>query len=345
MDLLMCSEDMMPETPEGVIQGPGNMSEILARRQLSCDLKFSNDEPGPLGHTDRNLLDPRMLHHMLKMEEVLHEQLSPIMFTYLQDQVTPRMRQDTLCWLYEVCEAEGYPEEVFLRTCSYIDRILSVYTLVPNQLQLLGVVCISISLKFHGINFKMDKLLYYTANSVPKNLISDWELMVLYGLKWDMATIIPTDFIQMFEAILPSSWFEDKVMHQQVSAYLSLCATDCSFMLHTPSTIAVASLSVAISHLISKEVGEEVLERFHQLTHIDKDVIRSVMEKIQIKLAQSIIPEENLTTDCDPGLNNNNKVINKHNVIQFHNDEPMTLDKIEELCQAETPTDVNDLFF
>lgn len=92
----------MPETPEGVIQGPGNMSEILARRQLSCDLKFSNDEPGPLGHTDRNLLDPRMLHHMLKMEEVLHEQLSPIMFTYLQDQVTPRMRQDTLCWLYEV---------------------------------------------------------------------------------------------------------------------------------------------------------------------------------------------------------------------------------------------------
>lgn len=49
--------------------------------------------------------------------------------------------------------------------------------------------------------------------------------MVLYGLKWDMATIIPTDFIQMFEAILPSSWFEDKVMHQQVSAYLSLCAT------------------------------------------------------------------------------------------------------------------------
>lgn len=76
-----------------------------------------------------------------------------------------------------------------------------------------------------------------------------------------------------------------------------------------------------------------------------QDVIRSVMEKIQIKLAQSIIPEENLTTDCDPGLNNNNKVINKHNVIQFHNDEPMTLDKIEELCQAETPTDVNDLFF
>ncbi len=102
MDLLVCGEEMMPETPDGESQKPDNINEILARRQLSCDLKFSNDGSGPAAHADPNLLDSRMLHHMLKMEEVLHSQLSPLMFTYTQDQVTPTMRQDTLCWLYEV---------------------------------------------------------------------------------------------------------------------------------------------------------------------------------------------------------------------------------------------------
>lgn len=52
----------------------------------------------------------------------------------------------------------------------------------------------------------------------------DWELMVLYGLKWDMATIISTDFVQMFEEFLPRTWFTDKIMHR-VSTYLSFCAT------------------------------------------------------------------------------------------------------------------------
>jgi hypothetical protein len=58
-----------------------------------------------------------------------------------------------------------------MRACSYIDRLLSIYTFVPNQLQLLGVVCLNISLKYHGITFRLDKLLYYTADSVPKNLV------------------------------------------------------------------------------------------------------------------------------------------------------------------------------
>lgn len=51
---------------------------------------------------------------------------------------------------------------------------------------------------------------------------------------------------------------------------ISLFSTDASFILHTPSTIAVASLTIAISHIISVQSGEEALEQFHQLTNIEK---------------------------------------------------------------------------
>ncbi len=81
-----------------------------------------------------------------------------------------------------------------------------------------------------------------------------------------------------------------------------------------------------------------------------QEMIRSVMEKIQIKLVCTILPpseEKNLMIPgCDnPGLNNNNVVINKHSIIHYRDDEPMALDKIEELAQAETPTDVGDIHF
>jgi hypothetical protein len=105
MDLLLvCEEDMMPETPEGgATQAPANISEILRRRQLSIDLKFGNtNENGPHAKVDETLLQPRVLYNLLKIEEVLHSQISPMMFTFTQDKVTPSMRCDTCCWLFEV---------------------------------------------------------------------------------------------------------------------------------------------------------------------------------------------------------------------------------------------------
>lgn len=103
VELLACSEEMMPETPEGEVPCPGNMSEIVRRRALSEAMRFENGaESGPFPAPDPRLSTPTVLASMLKVEETLHAQISPIMFTYTQDQVTPSMRCDTYCWLFEV---------------------------------------------------------------------------------------------------------------------------------------------------------------------------------------------------------------------------------------------------
>jgi hypothetical protein len=91
--------------------------------------------------------------------------------------------------------------------------------------------------------------------------------------------------------------------------------------------IAAATIAASIGHHVRPEVLNDALHLLHQITKIETDVLRDCMEKVKMKIP---VTKENLNVPgpSDPG-------------------HPMLVgaDKLEELEQAETPTDVGDIHF
>src|ERR1700679_88409 len=104
MDLLMCGEEMMPETPEGAFVGPENMAEIEARNLLSVEMSnFINLDRSPFAFVDTVIQrDPRVLPFMLRMEEQLQMAIQPNYFKTMQPYITVEHRTNLVSWLFEV---------------------------------------------------------------------------------------------------------------------------------------------------------------------------------------------------------------------------------------------------
>lgn len=109
MDLL-CSEEMMEDTPEGAYGGPSNRTEIENRRLLSQEMNFSAYlESMPSATEDKNIAyDPRMLSGLLAMEENLQESIQPNYFKTVQRDITPESRCALTTWLFEVSQQSSF---------------------------------------------------------------------------------------------------------------------------------------------------------------------------------------------------------------------------------------------
>ncbi|WP_395241886.1 hypothetical protein, partial [Salmonella sp. s51933] len=80
---------------------------------------------------------------------------------------------------------------------NYLDRFLSIQGIKKSRLQLLGASCMFLASKLRETRpLSAEKLVIYTDNSITLEELMNWELIVLDKLKWDIAAIIPNDFLE-----------------------------------------------------------------------------------------------------------------------------------------------------
>merc|ERR1711978_337229 len=83
-------------------------------------------------------------------------------------------------------------------------RFLAKQRIQKSQLQLLGAVCLFLSSKFkETAPISSEKLVMYTDFSVSLEDIREWELLVLYKLKWDLCASTGLDFLDHLLPRLP----------------------------------------------------------------------------------------------------------------------------------------------
>lgn len=56
-------------------------------------------------------------------------------------------------------------------------------------------------------------------------VLQEWELVVLGKLKWDMAAVIPNDFIEHIVRRLPLPMDKLAVVRKHTETFIALCAT------------------------------------------------------------------------------------------------------------------------
>ncbi|RWS30942.1 G1/S-specific cyclin-D3-like protein [Leptotrombidium deliense] len=271
---------------------------------LCCEEVCANTglaESTSRGAFDENILnDNRVLEQLLKNEE----RYIPLSFvcTYksVQSEISPEMRKVLSLWMlevvYPVCEELKCDEIVFPLAINYVDRFLSSTNIRKSQLQLLGAVCLLIASKLRQCEaIHSEDLVYYSDHSLTaKEIIvslcrrpanyNAWELLVLSRLKWDISSVVATDFVDHLlvrlrlnkDQLLTNAKSDKKLIEtirRHTSTFIALCSTDLKFSMFAPSMIAAASIGTAFQNLIRTEnpvqSQQHILEQLNIVTGIE----------------------------------------------------------------------------
>jgi len=198
----------------------------------------------------------------------------PDYFRSVQVEVKPHMRKIVSDWMLEVCQEMHCPPEVFCLAMNLMDRFLAKCRIEKSQLQLLGAVCLFLSSKFkETAPITSEKLVMYTDYSVTLEGIREWELLVLYKLKWDLCASTGLDYLDHILPRLPIHSSADiKTLRRQTETAIALSSTHYVFSYVRPSVIAASAVALSLRSItpsFSEEGARIFLENLQYLTHTD----------------------------------------------------------------------------
>lgn len=276
---------------------------------------------------DLNILhDDRVLQNLLKIEERFLHQCS--YYQQVQKEILPYMRRKVAGWMHEVCEEEKSNEDVFPLAINYLDRFLAVKHTRKSFLQLLGAVCMFLASKLKDNRpIPPERLCMYTDNSITPRELLDYELLVLDRLRWNMASVIPNDFIAHIIHRLPLPKDKVALVRKHTQTFIALCATDDLLAMNPPSMIASGSMGAAVCGL-HLDYNDQRLSRDNltnllaKITNTEVDCLRECQKQIERVLARSLQQDQPYRQET--GVRAGNKAR-------------------EQPDQSSTPTDVRDV--
>ncbi|KAI1882264.1 hypothetical protein AGOR_G00248890 [Albula goreensis] len=238
------------------------------------------------------LQEGRVLGNLLTIEERFLPRCS--YFECVQKEIQPFMRRMLTTWMLEVCEEQKCEEEVFPLAVNYLDRFLAVVPTRKCHLQLLGAVCMFLASKLKETRpLSAEKLCIYTDNAIKPQQLLQWELVVLGKLKWNLAAVMPNDFIEHILGRLALPRDKLALIRKHVHTFIALCATDFSFAMCPPSMIAGGSVAAAICglQLDSSDQslsGDSLTDLLAKITNTEVDCLKACQEQIESVLVSSL---------------------------------------------------------
>lgn len=283
---LHCKEDNVGSEGNTSIEARGHSTgrPVQGASQNYQQLMFLRTAP-----SDNQLLnDGRVLHNMLELEE--RHTPSSVIFSCIQKDIEPWMRNKVAVWMLEVCEEEKCESTVFPTSVNFLDKVLSVLSIRRTQLQLLATACMFLASKLREtIPLNANRLVIYTDNSITLKQLLDWEVLVLQQLKWDLSTITPHDFLPQILCRLPLNKQQVDSIHEHSQTLIALAiATDIGFVCTPPSMVAAASVSSNVQGMLGQDWcrDNQLPNKLQSITGIEYDYLLHCQEKIEKALSQ-----------------------------------------------------------
>jgi len=250
--------------------------------------------------------DNRVLLNLIRNEQRYLPKY-PDYFRSVQIEVKPHMRKIVSDWMLEVSQELHCPPEVFCLAMNLMDRFLAKCRIEKSQLQLLGAVCLFLSSKFkETAPIPSEKLVMYTDFSVSLEDIREWELLVLYKLKWDLCASTGLDYLDHVLPRLPIHPSADlKSLRRQTETSIALASTHYLFSYVRPSVIAASAVALSLRSLtprFSEEGARTFLQHLKSLTHTETSELEAcsnaMIQTLPAFLTTSLEKPSGETQDC-----------------------------------------------
>jgi G1/S-specific cyclin-D2 len=290
--------------------------------------------------------DNRTLESMLILEENYVLNISTLNRSYSSNKLKPEMRSKLATWMLEVCEEQQCTDEIYSLSINILDRLICSMSnrIEVYHLQLLGCVSLFLSskLKSNQINKHFDafKLIEYTDNSITLEDLLDWELLCLDKLRWDIAALVPNDFVDLFleklQQDLQQLDFNDMVK-KHCYAFTAMCSTDFKFSQYPASMIASACILTAIKGLSGFDL-QQISSCLAQLANIESDCLESMKEQID-----DLFNQTTGSVSASNQQEQNNSIDEFNNLLndfQFEDDYDLNIDYNLQLNSYELTRDV-----
>eukprot|EP00794_Sanderia_malayensis_P007496 gene7496-8327_t len=181
-----------------------------------------------------------------------------------QQDINHSMRTILVDWLIEVGEEFSIRDQTLFLTVSYIDRFLSVMSVVRTKLQLVGTACMLLASKFEEVYApEVTDFVYITDDTYSSKQLLRMEKLVLFALDYNLSTPTALNFLEAYLVIAGckrtdmenigsenTSEDDDSSLHGKLyclAKYIceSTLMDSKTFLGYLPSTVAAASVSLA----------------------------------------------------------------------------------------------------
>ncbi|TRY73144.1 hypothetical protein TCAL_00961 [Tigriopus californicus] len=285
------------------------------------------------------LKDRRVLENILNRQQDSRHGIVNY-FNTVQSEIKPHMRKIVSDWMLEVCEEQQCHPEVFSLAINYMDRFLSQLSLQKHQFQLLASVCLFLASKFKETNpLPAENLVIYTDNSISTHEITQWELLVLDVLNWDLSAVTPYSILDhLLRTLEFDPKFQVETVRRHSETFVALAATEHVFCQTSPAVIAVACLASALRGLNAQGL-DEMLAKLQGLTGVQKNAIQECMDKVEISISLSMSGVSFQPTNSSPAVapnqqstHSSTKIIPQQPGYYQHSTTPTDIMEISSTC-------------
>jgi len=199
----------------------------------------------------------------------------------VQPRINEAMRMRLLDWTMEVSNKLGLTDETFFLSVYYLDKFLSYHTIHRQQLQVYGMACLLIAMKYNESLEPphLKTLVYYGGGAYNKHDLILAEGMVLNVLGFNCCIVTELDFLTHYARAMNSS-----EMTYSIAKYaLELCLLSTTYLKYKPSCLTACA--VYLAHYITNRMSDYKLNMSEKYTHYSyNDMEECLKDMCKIKI-------------------------------------------------------------